>query len=389
MAGPIRQPIDIPSLERYINNNVPAIKTPLSIKQFGYGQSNPTYLLTSSNTSSPHNFVLRKKPPGKLLSKTAHRVDREYRILHALEPTDVAVPRTYTLCEDSSVIGTPFYIMEFVDGRIFEDPSIPSVTPQERTEMWRDAVRTLAKFHRVAPTSVGLEGFGKHSGFYDRQIALFKGLCEAQAQAIDVDTRVAVGQIPHFAEMIAFFQRRDTQPRDQGTFIHGDYKIDNVIFHKTEPRVIGILDWEMSTIGHPLADVTNLLMPHVTALMAGSGSSPENTEPEGSKPTVGSPNMAFLPGATPGLPSREDCIRWYAEVAGYDPTDELTWGDAFNVFKGSVIMQGIAARYAVRQASSARAADYGKAMGPFGEVAYLLLKTAEGEAEGKREKARL
>jgi len=133
MAGAIRQPIDIKALERYIEQNVPDIKAPLEVKQFGYGQSNPTYLLKSTPTGL--KTVLRKKPPGKLVSKTAHQVEREYRIIHALEKTDVPVPKAYCLCEDESVVGTPFYIMEFLDGRIIEDPTMPDVSPTERTEM--------------------------------------------------------------------------------------------------------------------------------------------------------------------------------------------------------------------------------------------------------------
>jgi aminoglycoside phosphotransferase (APT) family kinase protein len=136
MAGAIRQPIDVAALARFIDAQVPLIKTPLDIKQFGYGQSNPTYQLTDARGKK---YVLRKKPPGQLLSKTAHQVEREYRIIHSLENTDVPVPKAYCLCEDSKVIGTPFYIMEFLDGRIFEDPAIPGVTPQERTAMY-DAI---------------------------------------------------------------------------------------------------------------------------------------------------------------------------------------------------------------------------------------------------------
>src|ERR1700761_3234198 len=133
MAGPIRQPIDIAALSRYCEQSVPDIKVPIEVKQFGYGQSNPTYQLTDRTGKK---FVMRKKPPGQLLSKTAHQVEREYRIIHALEKTDVPVPKAYCLCEDSNVIGTPFYIMEFLDGRIFENPSIPGVSPQERTALW-------------------------------------------------------------------------------------------------------------------------------------------------------------------------------------------------------------------------------------------------------------
>ena len=141
--------------------------------QFGYGQSNPTYLLTSKNGKKA---VMRKKPPGKLLSKTAHRVDREYKIIHALEKTDVAVPKAYSLCEDDSVVGTPFYVMEFLDGRIFEDPTMPDVSPEERRKLWHAAVTTLGKFHRVPPASVGLESFGKTGGFYNRQVATFHAI---------------------------------------------------------------------------------------------------------------------------------------------------------------------------------------------------------------------
>lgn len=240
MAGDIRQAIDIASLERYLDKFVPYMQTPVQVKQFGYGQSNPTYLLTSIKNGN--KAVMRKQPPGRLLSKTAHRVDREYRIIHALKDTNVPVPKAFGLCEDELVIGTPFYIMEYLDGRIFEDPAMPDVNPEERREMWQAAVTTLARFHRVAPASVGLETFGKPKGFYNRQLMTFKTVSEAQARTADVETQVSTGDIPHFREMSAFFGDPATQPADRGTFVHGDYKIDNVVFHKTEPRVIGILE---------------------------------------------------------------------------------------------------------------------------------------------------
>lgn len=319
---------------------------------------------------------MRKKPPGKILSKTAHRVDREYRILHALENTDVPVPKTYGLCEDDAVVGTPFYIMEFLDGRIFEDASIPGVPADQRTLMWKDAVHTLAKFHRIDPASVEMQSYGKSSGFYNRQIELFKTLGEVQGAVKDVDTKKAVGKIPHSDQMLDFFANQRSQPKDRGTFMHGDYKIDNLIFHKIEPRVIGILDWEMSSIGHPLTDLSNLLQPFTLALspkakLLGNGI--------GSARTQG----AFLPNQTPGLPAKAQCMQWYAEITGWSPQDDIAWSDSFSVYKNAVIMQGIAARYAVRQASSANAKLYAGMMAPFSEVAWDLVETAMAAAKSQ------
>lgn len=256
MAGRVRQPIDEVAFQRYLSEHVPAIKLPVELKQvgkppppfltpantsrqFGFGQSNPTYQLTAADGQ---RFVMRKKPPGKLLSKTAHKVEREYRIMHALEGTDVAVPKTYALCEDESVIGTPFYVMEFLDGRIFEDFTMPGVSAQEREALWREAVETLARFHAVDRKEVGLEGFGRAGGFYGRQIKTWTTICASQAKVVDVETGEAVGKLPHFDETVRFFKNERLQPKDRATLVHGDYKIDNLVFHKTEPRVIGILE---------------------------------------------------------------------------------------------------------------------------------------------------
>lgn len=197
---------------------------------------------------------MRKKPPGRLVSKTAHKVEREYRILAALggtperaRQTGVPVPRAYCLCEDASVIGTPFYVMSFLDGRIIEDPAIPDGEvqhdPARRRAMWAAAVKSLARLHRVDPAAVGLDNYGKSSGFYNRQIATWKAICAAQASTRDKETNVPVGELPHFAETMAFFSDARYQPQDRSTLIHGDYKIDNLVFNKTFPEVIGILEW--------------------------------------------------------------------------------------------------------------------------------------------------
>ncbi|OJJ86683.1 phosphotransferase family protein [Aspergillus glaucus CBS 516.65] len=254
--------------------------------------------------------------------------------------------------------------MEFLDGRMFTDPAMPEVGAEERTALWQDAVRTLAKFHRVDPKAVGLERFGKPSGFYDRQIATFSAVSRAQSQAIDVDTKEPVGELPHFADIVDFFSNKSTQPRDRGTLVHGDYKIDNLIFHKTEPRVIGILDWEMATVGHPLSDFCNLTSPYY---MDGTDHTTET----------------FKPGVIPGLPAREECVRWYGELAGWDPTHDILWGDSFFNWRSSVIMQGIAARYALRQASSARAQEYAKKTKPFALDAWERVKRAQEQSRQK------
>jgi aminoglycoside phosphotransferase (APT) family kinase protein len=242
---------------------------------------------------------------------------------------------------------------------------------------WRSAVETLAKFHRVDPKSVGLGNFGKASGFYDRQIKTFTTISASQAKAVDVDTKIPVGNIEHFDGMVKFFGDPATQPKDRGTLVHGDYKIDNMVFHKTEPRVIGILDWEMSTLGHPLSDLVNLTAPYASV-----------TSPSPVGTGKGAPS--FAPGAVKGLPSREQCIKWYADIAGWDPTQDLIWGDAFGAFRGSIIMQGIAARYALRQASSAKALDYAVQMKPYANWAWTLVEKQKEvlKEQSVKEKAR-
>lgn len=221
-----------------------------------------------------------------------------------------------------------------------------------------------------------MSSYGKPAGFYNRQIQLFWVLCEAQSQTKDVESGNAVGHMPHYESMMEFFSDEDTQPKDRATFLHGDYKIDNMVFHPTEPRVIGILDWEMSTIGHPLADVSNMLFPYITS------SNPVARKMLSGASGTGTTHDGFLPGKTPGLPTYEECLKWYSETAGweYSPT-EMSWGNGFNAFKAAVIMQGIGARYAVRQASSDKAKEHGEKMGPIAEVAWSLVERTKAEAE--------
>ncbi|KAL7627427.1 hypothetical protein AAE478_001620 [Parahypoxylon ruwenzoriense] len=402
MAGEVRHPIDTKALERYLSDNVPEIKVPLEVKQFGFGQSNPTYQLTSIPTGS--HFVLRKKPAGKLLSQAAHKVEREYRIIRALgaHPTGVPVPRAFCLCEDASVLGTPFYVMSFVGGRIFEDPAMPDAkSPGERTLLWKAAVEALAALHRVDPEAVGLGSFGgggkKRSssssssnpsskssssgkgGFYDRQLATWSQICAAQARTRDIETGEPVGALPHMEELLAYFSDASLQPRDRATLVHGDYKIDNLVFAAGEARVAGILDWEMSTVGHPLSDLSNLMYPFRSAAMSSSTSSSPTVAP-----STSISNPAFLPNATPGLPAPADVLSWYAAAAGWAPTpEEVAWAAAFGVFRLAAICQGIAARFATRQASSANAHAHASAARPLGEFAWKLVSEQREKRGGK------
>ncbi|KAL8370131.1 hypothetical protein RB595_000487 [Gaeumannomyces hyphopodioides] len=381
MAGPVRHPIDVAALEAYIASNVPAVSPPLEVRQFGFGQSNPTYQLTDARGA---RWVLRKKPPGRLVSKTAHQVEREHRVISALSSSSspprggarVPVPRPVCLCEDAAVVGTPFYIMEFLDGRIFEDPAMPGVEPAERAALWADAVRTLARLHSVDVDAVGLgEGFGRKGKFFARQVRTWRGVCDAQAAARDVDSGEPVGQLPRYGDLVRFFEDEALQPRDMVTLVHGDYKIDNLVFHKTEPRVIGILDWEMSTIGHPLSDLANLFQPFETANLPTDA--------------VHTAHSGFVPGATPGLPTRDEAAELYraAVPAGWwrtaaEMAPELRWAQAFNMFRSAAVCQGIAARVAARQASSEQARRYADGRAPLAEFAWAMVERAREAAAG-------
>ncbi|KAL1894635.1 hypothetical protein Cpir12675_003574 [Ceratocystis pirilliformis] len=393
MAGTVRQPIDKAALACYLSTAAPTISQPFTIKQFGLGQSNPTYQLTSLPTApggKPQHHVLRKKPPGALVSKTAHKVEREYRVLSALSNASrsessressapgVPVPKTVCLCEDSSVIGTPFYVMEFVEGRIFEDFLMPGVVATDRAAMWRQAVTVLSALHAVDYKGIGLETFGRPNGFFQRQVATWKAICEAQQKVRDVETGEPVGRLPYMDELLKYFGDPKNQPRDRAGLVHGDFKIDNMVFALQGTEVVGLLDWEMSTIGHPLSDLCNFLTKFILARQSEVAASSGITitkvaSPPGNPLAVSDP--AFLPGRTPGLPSLDEIVSWYAASSGYDPRigNELVYGMAFTIFRLAAICHGIAARYALRQASSAMARQNGLQMVPLAEYAWALV----------------
>ncbi|KAG5812618.1 hypothetical protein H9Q74_003579 [Fusarium xylarioides] len=350
MAGEVRQPIDIVRLSAYIEQTVDQISLPISLKQFGHGQSNPTYQVTSATGLK---FVLRKKPPRKLLSKSAHAIEREYEIIKALGATDIPVPKLYCLCEDVSIIGTPFYIMEFLDGRIFEEPWLPSLSPEERTMVWNEAVHTLAKLRSVDLTDIGLHSWKRPTSFYMRQIKALSKTSEAQASTASQPGAQNVGKLPYYDQILSFFTDRKTHPPDVRRLVHRDFKLDNLVFHKTEPIVIGILDWEMATEGHPLSDLANLLMPFSWAPQQVPFLISETLTPE-----LKELQSKFQPGNVAGIPSMEQCQEWYRGGVDWDAAGSLDWGLAFSNFRTAVIMQGIAARIVRGQASGSMAREF-------------------------------
>ena len=314
---------DEASLERYLRERMPDFRGPLTVRQFVGGQSNPTFLLQTPDA----RFVMRKKPPGTLL-QSAHQVEREFRIIKALAATDVPVPRAHLLCEDAGVIGTAFFVMDFVEGRIMRDPMMPGSSSRERAACYDSMNDVLARLHKVDFRAVGLGDYGRPQAYVQRQLARWSKQYEASK----------IDEIPEMDRLIEWLGR-NIPAADETTIAHGDYRIENIVFHPVEPRVVAVLDWELSTLGHPLGDL---------AWACRAYHCPPGID------GVSSFQGLDLPAY--GIPTEEEFVAAYCRRVGRAGVPDLMFFVAFSFFRGAAISQGIAMRAKLGNASGPDAA---------------------------------
>ena len=321
----------------------------VTIEQFKGGQSNPTFLLRARSSAGERRFVMRRKPPGQLLP-SAHAVDREFRVISALATTDVPVAQPHVLCQDPEVIGTDFYVMDHVEGRIFWDATLAGMTPAERGAIYDEMNRVMAAMHRVDPVAIGLGDYGRPGNYVARQIERWT----KQYKAAETEPIAA-------ADALIDWLPRHIPPEGESRIVHGDYRLDNVIFHPSQPRILAVLDWELSTLGHPLADFSYHCMAwHI---------------PPGSFRGIGGVDLASL-----GIPSEQDYIHRYCERTGLATPEQLApdWNFylAYNMFRIAAILQGIAKRVEAGTASSAQARASGAGARPMAELAWSFAQKA-------------
>lgn len=311
---------------------------PLTIRKFKGGESNPTYWIADGERQS----VLRKKPPGKLLP-SAHAIEREYKVLRALRDTDVPVTPVRALCEDSSVIGTPFYVMEYVSGRTFWNVQLPDSHREERRAIYQELVRVLAAIHNVDIDAIGLSDYGKRSGYLTRQIERWT----EQYRRAETETIATMDRLIEWLPA-------NTPSESRLSLAHGDYRLDNLIFHPEEPRALAVIDWELSTLGDPLADLAYTCMLYDIAL-----------------PRVG--GLLGVDFEKSGIPDEESFIRTYSELTGTQNLEAWPFYKAFSLFRLAAIAQGVYRRSIDGNASSDQGAMFGAAVHHLASVAVSFL----------------
>ena len=328
---------DEAALAAWMANHVEGYAGPVEVRQFKGGQSNPTYQLVTPG----RNYVLRRKPPGKLLP-SAHAVDREFKVISALYPTGFPVPRPYGLCEDEAIIGTAFYVMDMVEGRILWDQTLPAYTPPERHALHMATIRTLATLHNTDYRAVGLEEFGRPGNYMLRQISRWTKQYKA-SETVHLDS---------MEKLIAWLPESALED-EETTIVHADYRMDNMVMHPTEPRVIAVLDWELATLGNPLADFTYVLMQWLNGTISAL------------------PDMKAH-----GIPTMEECIAEYCAITGRDGIANLDWFFAYNAFRLAGICQGIVGRVRDGTARSPQAQAMGERVPLLAEFAWQRAKMA-------------
>ena len=336
---------DVEALSRWLGSNLEGFEGPIQVEMFKGGQSNPTYKLVTPSRS----YVMRAKPgPVAKLLPSAHAIEREFTVMGALHGTDVPVARMYGLCEDESVIGRAFYVMEFVQGRVLWDQSLPDMDRAERGAIYDEMNRVIAALHKVDFASLGLQSFGKPGNYFERQIGRWSKQYTASITQPIAEMDQLIAWLPEHIPQSA---------RDAGMtrIVHGDYRLDNLIFHPTEPRVLAVLDWELSTLGHPLADFSYHCMAwHI---------------PPGAFRGIGGLDVQSL-----GIPTEDAYIRQYCERTGLTTPEALKvdWNFymAYNLFRIAAILQGIAKRVEAGTASSAQAASSSQGVRPLAEMAW-------------------
>jgi aminoglycoside phosphotransferase (APT) family kinase protein len=336
---------DTAALAAWLRAHVAPFAGELRVEQYQGGQSNPTYRVTAGE----QRYVLRRKPPGKLLP-SAHAIDREFRVQSALAGTDVPVARTFALCNDETVIGTAFYLMEHVDGRILWEPLLPGVAPSERAAHYDELGRVLAALHRVDYGAVGLGDFGRVGSYIERQIARWSKQYEAGTAE----------RIPAMDRLIEWLPQH-VPPGDETSIVHGDFRLDNVIFHPREPRILAVLDWELATLGHPLSDFAYLAMawrlpPRVFRGIEGC-------------------DVAAL-----GIPTEDEFVAAYCRRTGRAGIPHQEFYLIFNMFRIAAILHGVLARALAGNAASANALEQGGRARLIADVAWgMVRRGATGE----------
>jgi aminoglycoside phosphotransferase (APT) family kinase protein len=330
-------PIDTSALAAWLAAHVDDTIREVVIEQYQGGQSNPTYRVTAGT----RRYVLRRKPPGRLLP-SAHAVDREYRVMSALAGSGVPVARMHALCEDDAVIGTAFYVMEYIEGRILWDPTMPGMARSARAAHYDELNRVIALLHQVDPVAVGLGDFGRTGNYIERQIARWtKQYQAAGAERIDAMDRL-IDWLPSHVPA-----------GDETRIVHGDYRLDNVIFHPAEPRILAVLDWELSTLGHPLSDFAYQVMAWRLA-------------PDEFRGLKGA-DLAAL-----GIPSEEDYVAAYCRRTGRTAIEHWEFYLIFNMFRISAILHGVLSRALAGNAASADAVAMGSRARPVAQVAWAM-----------------